>query len=56
VQIHTAASLAAAEQTHPLYQRMRLWTTPDDEKAQLKQSQAEIFADVPAPDDVQWLD
>ncbi len=56
VQIHTAASLAAAEETHPMYERMRLWTTPDDEKAQLKQAQDEIFARVPPPDDVQWLD
>lgn len=56
VQIHTEASLAAAEATHPLYEQMRLWSTPDEEKARLKQEQDVIFAQVPLPDDVQWLD
>ncbi|MGV0607370.1 hypothetical protein [Mycolicibacterium sp. XJ1904] len=56
VQIHTEASLDAAERAHVLYEQQRRATTPDDVKAQLDDLQNEIFAAVPAPDDVKWVD
>ncbi|WP_052506277.1 hypothetical protein [Mycolicibacterium llatzerense] len=56
VQIHTAASLHAAEVTHGLYEEERLPTTSAERKAQLSAEQYAIFASVPAPDDVVWLD
>lgn len=56
VQIHTAASLEAAERAHTLYERERLPTTPPEVKEQLRCLQDEIFAAVPAPDDVKWVD
>ncbi|MCX8559780.1 hypothetical protein OS122_02555 [Mycolicibacterium mucogenicum] len=56
VQIHTAASLKAAEDTHKLYEEERLPTTPPEKKAQLSAMQAAIFASVPAPDDIVWID
>ena len=56
VQIHTRASLDAAERAHALYEIQRLPTTPDDVKDRLDQEQNAIFASVPAPNDVKWVD
>jgi hypothetical protein len=56
VQIHTAASLGAAERAHTLYEEERLPTTSREAKEQLRRLQDEIFAAVPAPDDVRWVD
>lgn len=56
VQIHTEASLDAAERAHALYEIQRLPTTPEDVKAELDEKQNAIFASVPAPNDVQWVD
>lgn len=56
VQFHTAASLAAAERTHVIYEEQRLTSTPAERKAELAALQDEIFAAVPAPDDVKWVD
>jgi len=56
LQIHTAASLNAAEVTHVLYEEERLPTTPPERKAQLSARQFAIFASVPVPDDIVWLD
>ncbi len=56
VQFHTAASLAATEETHSLYGVMRLAATPMEEKAQLRIRQNAVFDRVPAPDDIRWID
>lgn len=56
VQIHTAASLRAAEATHGLYEEERLPTTSDDRRAQLRAQQYAIFDAVPVPDDILWID
>lgn len=56
IQLHTAASLDAAERTHPMYEERRLPTTRGNRNAELKAMQDEIFAAVPAPDDVKWVD
>jgi ppGpp synthetase/RelA/SpoT-type nucleotidyltranferase len=56
VQIHTQASLDAAERAHVLYEEQRRPTTPEHVKAQLDEEQNGIFASVPAPNDVKWVD
>lgn len=56
VQIHTQASLDAAEKCHPLYEEWRLTSTSPERKAQLTALQDEIFAAVRVPDDVKLVD
>lgn len=56
VQFHTPASLYAAEVTHPWYEEARLPTTSDQRRAELDEQQNTVFAAVPAPDDVPWVD
>lgn len=56
VQIHTEASLRAAEQAHPLYEQQRRPTTPEHVKVELDKLQNAIFDQVPAPNDVKWVD
>jgi len=56
IQIHTKASLRAAEQAHPLYEQQRRPTTPEHVKVELDKLQNAIFDRVPAPNDVKWVD
>ncbi len=49
VQFHTAASLAAAEKAHMLYEKQRLPTTSAEEKGLLEQRMATLFRRVPLP-------
>lgn len=56
LQIHTQASLDAAEKCHPLYEEWRLASTSPKRKAQLAALQDQIFAAVPVPDDVELVD
>ncbi len=55
VQIHTQASLDAAEECHPLYEEWRLTSTSPERKAELTALQERIFAAVPVPDDVELV-
>ncbi|OBI89739.1 hypothetical protein [Mycobacterium sp. 1245805.9] len=50
VQIHTADSLSAAEETHLLYEEQRLPTTSLQRREELESLQAEIFNNVPIPE------
>nr|WP_052741235.1 hypothetical protein [Mycobacterium sp. UM_NZ2] len=56
VQFHTEASLAAAERTHALYEVIRLPTTPEARREALRAEQNAVFAAVPVPDDVPWVE
>ena len=57
VQIHTAASLGAAERAHALYEKERLPTTSPEAKSSLGACKTRSsVAAVPAPDDVKWVD
>jgi hypothetical protein len=56
VQVHTQASLDAAEECHPLYEEWRLTSTSPERKAELTALQERIFAAVPVPDDVELVD
>lgn len=56
VQIHTRASLDAADQCHRLYEESRLTSTSAARKAELNEEQDAIFAAVPVPDDVKLVD
>jgi len=56
VQFHTAASLAAAEETHSLYAVTRLASTPIEIRVQLRDRQNAVYARVPAPNDIRWID
>lgn len=55
VQMHTRASLDAAENCHVLYEEWRLASTAPTRKAQLIELMNEIFAAVPVPDDVELV-
>lgn len=49
VQIHTAASLVAAERNHMLYNEARHQDTPPARRAELEKEMGDIFASVPLP-------
>ncbi|MEI5101174.1 ATP nucleotide 3'-pyrophosphokinase [Streptomyces sp. PmtG] len=50
VQFHTPASKYAQEETHKLYEELRLPTTSPERKKELQAQQDAIFAAVPVPD------
>jgi hypothetical protein len=56
VQMHTRASLNAADQCHLLYEESRLTSTSAARRAELSEEQDAIFAAVPVPDDVKLVD
>ncbi|MBS9533781.1 hypothetical protein KIH27_09310 [Mycobacterium sp. M1] len=52
IQLHTNASLTAAEETHQFYEIERRPETPSSEKRRLRRRQSAVFKDVPWPDSV----
>ncbi|WP_030671854.1 ATP nucleotide 3'-pyrophosphokinase [Streptomyces sp. NRRL B-1347] len=50
VQFHTPASKYAQEETHKLYEELRLPSTSPERKKELQEQQDAIFAAVPVPD------
>ncbi|MCG5432527.1 hypothetical protein LV457_09510 [Mycobacterium sp. MYCO198283] len=52
VQLHTAASLDAAERAHPLYERARAAGVGISERKRLARQQEQLFDAVPWPDDL----